>query len=358
MHAQPGLLENAVRKTQVALMWTLLALLAAANSRAEIVSDLHTAIIPVADQSSQAMAAASRQALAEVLVKVSGSNGLLRNPAIVAALADSRSHVQQYAYVRDKAPEAGFSVRFVFDGAYITDLVVKAGAPLWTANRPLVLAWVVVEDEQGRHFVNWDSTPEHAQLLADEFSRRGVPVQLPVFDLIDTAAVSPEDAWRLDAGVIQAASVRYDVQDVVAGRLANSSGGNSLGDWSYIHQENRINRSVTAPDLQAFLRTGVNIVADEMAARYAVEPSAGDEGGVRMSVTGVSTYADYAAIVNWLESLELVETAIIEQVQGDRIELRLQARADATQLASIIALNRQLLPGSGTSAQLNYQWRK
>lgn len=77
-----------------------------------------------------------------------------------------------------------------------------------------------------------------------------------------------------------------------------------------------------------------------------------------MSVTGVSTYADYAAIVNWLESLELVETAIIEQVQGDRIELRLQARADATQLASIIALNRQLLPGSGTSAQLNYQWRK
>jgi hypothetical protein len=235
---------------------------------------------------------------------------------------------------------------------------VKAGAPLWTANRPLVLAWVVVEDEQGRHFVNWDSTPEQAQQLADEFSRRGVPVQLPVFDLIDTAAVSPEDAWSIDAGVIQAASVRYDVQDVVAGRLANVSGGNSAGDWSYFHQDNRVNRSVTAPDLQTFLRTGVSMVAGEMAARYAVEPSAGDEGGVRMSVTGVSTYADYAAIVNWLESLELVETANIEQVQGDRIELRLQARADASQLAGIIALNRQFLPGSGTSAQLNYQWRK
>ncbi len=57
-------------------------------------------------------------------------------------------------------------------------------------------------------------------MLVEEFSRRGVPVQLPVFDLADTTAVSPEDAWRLDATVLQAASVRYNVGNVVAGRLA------------------------------------------------------------------------------------------------------------------------------------------
>jgi uncharacterized protein len=358
-----------VRKTCVALMWTLLVLVAG-GSRAEVVVDLHSATVPVADQSSEALTGAAREALAEVLVKVSGSREVLKKKAIVAALDDARNQVQQYAYVRGNPSSAALSLRFEFDGTFITGLVRRAGAPLWTANRPTVLAWVMVEDEQGRHFINRDSAPQQAQLLVEEFSRRGVPVQLPVFDLADTTAVSPEDAWRLDATVLQAASARYNVQDVVAGRLASLSDGNSLGDWSYFHQDEHINRSVAVPDLQTFLREGVNVVAGEMAARYAVAPTARKGVGVRMAVTGVSSYADYAAIVKWLEGLELVDHANIEQVQGDRIELRLQAQADAAQLAATIELNDRLVPmpasmpgpesGSGTESnvQLNYQWRK
>ncbi len=100
------------------------------------------------------------------------------------------------------------------------------------------------------------------------------------------------------------------------------SDGNALGEWSYFHQDEPINRSVTVPDLQTFLREGVNLVAGELAARYAVAPTGGGGGGVRISVSGVSSYADYAAIVKWLEGLELVDHANLEQVQGDRIELR------------------------------------
>lgn len=358
-----------MRKTRIALLWTLLGLVVM-GARAEVVADLHSATVPVADQSSQALAAAAREALAEVLVKVSGSRDFLQKPVIVAALDDARSHVQQYGYERAEAPAAGLALRFEFDGAYVTNLVKRAGAPLWTANRPTVLAWVVVEDELGRHFVNRDSASQEAQLLLQEFSRRGVPVQLPVFDLADTAALSPDDAWRLDATALRAASARYNVQDVVAGRLARLSDGNALGDWSYFRQDEQINRSVAVPDLQTFLREGVNVVAGELAARYAVAPTGGGAGGVRISVSGVSSFADYAAIVKWLEGLELVDYANLEQVQGDRIELRLQAQADASQLAATIELNDRLVPiplsgpasepGSeaAPSAQLNYQWRK
>ncbi len=355
-------------KTRMVLLWTLLAL-AAGGSRAEVVADLHSASVPVANQSSEALTAAARVALAEVLVKVSGSRDLLQKPVIVAALDDARNRVQQYGYERNDPPSSGLSLRFVFDGPYVTNLVKRAGAPLWTANRPTVLAWVVVEDEQGRHFINRDSAPREAQMLVEEFSRRGVPVQLPVFDLADTTAVSPDDAWRLDATVIQAGSARYNVQDVLAGRLASLSDGKSLGDWSYFNHDEHTNLSVTVPDLQTFLREGVNVVASEMAARYAVAPTGGGSAGVRVSITGVSSYADYAAIVKWLEGLELVDHANVEQVQGDRIELLLQAQADAAHLATTIELNNRLVPvpmtgtesasGIGTApTQLNYQWRK
>jgi uncharacterized protein len=374
-----------VRKTRGALLWMLLAL-AAISSRAEVVNDLHAAAVPVANQSAEALTAASREGLAEVLVKVSGTRELLQKPVIVSALDDARNHVQQYSYVRRAPPATGLALRVEFDGPFITNLVKRAGAPLWTANRPTVLAWVMVEDEQGRHFINNDSA-QQLQVLVEEFSRRGVPVKLPVFDLADTTAVNPEDAWRLDADVMRAASERYNVQDILVGRLPSAGEGQSPGEWTYLHDEEQTNRSVTAPDLPTFLRDGVDLVAGEMAARYAVAPTGGGHAGVRISVTGVTSYQDYAAIVRWLEGLELVDNAVIEKVQGDRIELRLQAQADAAHLATNIELNDRLVPvalpaaqsgpgiapgiepgieppgaetgaESGSSGQLNYQWRK
>jgi hypothetical protein len=349
------------------VLGALLLLLAVASTRAAVVRDLYSAQVPVADQSSRTLAKASREALAEVLVKVSGSTDVLRNPAIKAALAESRDHVQQYAYTRGDDSAGELAARIEFDDAYVTGLVKQAGAPLWTANRPLVLVWMVVEDAQGRYFVNWDSAPEMSAQLLAAFSRRGVPVQLPLFDLADAAALSPQNAWRLNGSSLRAASARYDVQDIMVGRLAALSTGKGTGDWSYFSGDNRIDRSVSASDAQTFMRKGVSIVAEEMAARYAVAPSLAAEGGVTMSVTGVSSYADYAGIVAWLEGLELIEHANVERIQGERIELRLSAQADPAQLTTIIELNDRLLPtppavpdatGASIGPQLSYQWRK
>ena len=63
-----------------------------------------------------------------------------------------------------------------------------------------------------------------------------------------------------------------------------------------------------------------------------------------MSVAGVNNYADYAAIVAWLESLELVEYANVTRIVDDKIELRVLAQADAGQLAAIIELNERFVP--------------
>jgi hypothetical protein len=363
MRTFPTGLEGGVIKIVSRVLWPLLSLLTlvlvTASARADIVRNLYSAQVPVANQSSQALARASREALAEVLVKVSGSVDVLQYPSVSAALGKARGHVQQYAYSRDEDDPRKLSARFEFDGSFVTRLVTQAGAPLWTANRPLVLVWMVVEDASGRYFVNWETAPELAQELLAEFARRGVPVQLPLFDLADSAALTTEEAWHLNGPALQAASARYHVQNIVAGRLAALSAGNSIGDWSYFSSDARIDRSVTAPDAGAFVREGVSIVAEEMSARYAVTSSGTGEGGVKLSVVGVFSYADYAGIVSWLEGLELIEHANIERIKGDRVELRLHAQADAGQLAAIIELNERLvpLPPTDPNDQLNYQWQ-
>lgn len=107
------------------------------------------------------------------------------------------------------------------------------------------------------------------------------------------------------------------------------------------------------------MREGVSLVAEAMAARYAVAASAQDVGLV-MSVTGVTSYADYAAVVSWLESLELVERADVESVEGEKIVVRLQAQAAPEQLGTVIELNKQLVPVpvTGAGADLNYLWQQ
>jgi len=337
---------------------TVLLLSVALAPRAEVVDNLYSAEVPVADQTSQSLASASRDALADVLVKVSGSEEVLANPLIRSELGGARKQVQQYAYSRGDE-EGELYARFEFAGSYVNGLVARAGEPLWTANRPRVLLWLVLEDSTGRQFVSRDSTPELAEQISKEFSRRGVPLQFPLYDLADSAALSTEEAWRLYGPALQSASQRYNVQNVLAGRLASLSTGNWVGDWSYHYGRDRSDRSFTAPSSQVFARDGASLVAEAMAGRYAVAPSLEQGSGVTLSVTGVQRYADYAHIVSWLEKLELVEHANVEEIRGDEIVLRLHANAEATQLAAIIELDPrfQPVPAAVSSTQLSYQWQ-
>lgn len=325
--------------------------------RAEVIAGLYSVQVPVTDQSSQALNSASRDALGQVLVKVSGSVDVLDNPVVREAMPQARKHVQQYSFVREAGVDAGLEARFEFDGSYITRLVTQARLPLWTANRPRVLVWAAAEQDGLRQFISLDGTPELAAELLAEFDRRGVPVQLPLFDLTDATAITVNDVWNLDGTVIEAASLRYDVEDILFGRVVALSTGEWAGDWSYLYSRNRLDRSASAPASRGFSREGVNLVAEEMASRYAVAGSGGDHALVQMTVSGVYEYADYAAIVSWLESLELIDHANVQHISGDRIELGLVSQADATQLATIIELNNRLKPQTALSGQLDYLWQ-
>jgi hypothetical protein len=349
--------------TKLFALWrfVLLACVLAAGARAEVVKDLYLGQVPVADRSQGELARAAREALSQVLVKVSGSTDVLSLPEVSSSLDGALSQAQQMSYTRTADPEQPLAARFEFDREWVSDLLIGAGAPVWTANRPAVLLWLVEDmpGAAGRQFVNRETAPELVAQLEEGFQRRGVPLRFPLFDLADASALSPDQAWRLNPTVLQQASSRYGAGEILAGRVSRLSSGQWAGDWAYLSAEGRKDRSATPESITAFLDAGVALVAEDMARRYAVAAGAAPASGVPMVVANVRSYADYAAIVSWLEGLELIEQAKVEQIQGDRLNLRLQAQADAGQLASIIELNRRLVPAAAGVAdtELSYQWR-
>ncbi len=342
------------------IIFLLLGLSVSLASHAVVVEDLYSADILVPDKGQQALSAGAREALSQVFVKVSGSTDVLQNPVLVSALGNSRSLVQQYAYISRDADSGGFLARFEFDEAVISNFIMRSGAPLWTENRPAVLVWMVVEGAGGKQFLNNETSPEMVAQISAEFARRGVPAQFPLYDLNDAALVTVEDVWRLNSSALVAASARYGARDILAGRLATLSSGGGTGDWSYLYGSSRIDRSIRAGDSEAFLLAGASLVAEEMSSRYAVAPTAANSDGIKVLVTGVSNYSDYADIVSWLEGLELIEFANVETIRGDTLHFNLVAQADAGQLATIIELNKKLVPvrSNDASVQLSYQWKK
>tara|TARA_R110000772_G_scaffold255327_1_gene371488 strand:- start:87162 stop:88265 length:1104 start_codon:yes stop_codon:yes gene_type:complete len=324
---------------------------------AELVRDLYVADVPVANRGEAELARAAEEGLAQVLVKVSGSVDVLARPEVAGALQSARARVQQYSYNRIDSGDAALSARVEFDPAQVRDLLLNAGAPIWTATRPAVLVWLVVEEAGQRSFVSPGAHPELAAELTEGFRRRGVPLRFPLLDLTDAAALDPAEAWHLPSPLLIAASTRYRATEVLAGRVAKLAAGDVVGDWAYLSTQGRQDRSATRTDANSFLRGGVDLVVEDMAARYAISGAdAGDT--LLLNVSGVASYADYAAIMSWLESLEPIRQARVTALDKDRLTLAVVAAADASQLASIIELNPRMRPAAAdTGKGLNYLWR-
>lgn len=343
------------------LCTTLLACITTVTSvKAEVVDDLYGSTVPVRDQGASALILAARLGLGNVLIKVSGSQDALSNPEIAKSVSSARSHVQQYSYLTAPGGSDDLRVRLEFDADFITDLVLRSGEPLWTANRPAVLAWVVVEDERGERFISRDSDPELVQLLREAFAQRGVPLQLPIYDLADTAALRPSDVRQQSTLALLAASERYGLEHVVSARLVQQGSATWAGGWAYLNRETRAEQRIQAENPAAFMREGVAVVAQKMAARYAVLPSTSAPGTVALYVSDVSNYADYALIVSWLERLELVHGVRVRGLAGNRLELGLDGQADAVQLATLLELNRNLVAAAPPIAgqPLEYRWQR
>lgn len=340
------------------LCWLLLAASLPLRA-AEQVQDLYASAVPVVDRGASALEGAARQALREVLIKASGSDSALAAPAVEAALQRARELMLQYSYTRPGDDSGALAARIEFDPAQIRALLAEAGAPLWTANRPTVLIWLVEETPQGRRFVTRDNNPALAEALIQGFQRRGVPARFPLLDLTDSAALPVDMAWQLPASRLQSAAARYGVNDLLAGRLASVSAGGYLGDLVYLSSAERLGRTVSRAGVDALAAAGVDLVVEALAARYAVAASSAADDVVSLEVTGVQSYADYAAVLSWVEGLELVARVDVTAVEGDQLELRLHSGASVESLAEILALNANLVAAAAPEpGRLSYRWRR
>lgn len=312
-------------------MWRVaffLVALMALPLQAATVNTLYQAQVPLPDSDRQTEQTARVAALQQVLVKVSGQRDIASNEVIRKALENSSSYVSQLGYSNEQGQPV---LEISFDSEKIRTLLTQASATFWSEQRPTVLVWLVEEANRDRTIV-WDqsgnSLQAHLNLAA---AHRGVPVLLPIGDFQDVTAISVPDLWGGFSQPIANASTRYQPDAVLIARVQRRSDSMQLAwqlfpsspaamlDGNSASLEGR-----NSGDSTAAITAMMDQVADNLAARYAVQLGGATEGGFAIDVANVRRVEDFFQLEKLLKDLSSVASVNASHLQGDKVRFAIQ----------------------------------
>ena len=358
-------------------------------SEALPVTGLYSQQVPVSNESNAERTRAFHEALAAVIVKVTGDRDALQHPVVARALDNAQNYVEAFRYdsvsiavdaaatAVEPGPEpaaAGFSAslpatieqRYIdvdFSAKLIDELLAGANIPVWDSNRPSVLIWMVLQNEDGeRSLLSADSNPEIFQILQDFARVRGLPIIFPVLDFEDRQNLSADILWALDEEAIGNASARYGADSVLSGRLLVTASSELVGLWQFSFQQQAQTFDGFDTDLQSYLYAPLDRITSELAGFFAIVPEFSNQQIVRLRVDGIKNLTAYSALLGYVGNLGLVESVTMTGLDGERLELDLGLLGDTQQLYELIALDRDLLPIESSlnvdQAFLHYRWTR
>lgn len=178
---------------------------------------VNEAQIQVEDQTQRTQQAALKKALKQVFIKMSGSESVLDNAGVRAALTSPQSLLRSYRFAFDNNRTYYIAE---FDQAKLNEILQRELLPLWGDRRPETIVWLAQEDENETRAILEESLDTELQrALKQTAKERGVPLSLPLMDLTDSVNISTYDVWGRFAEPLRKASLRYSVDNIIGARV-------------------------------------------------------------------------------------------------------------------------------------------
>lgn len=336
---------------------------------AEQLVDLYKVKTLVASQASDERARAASDAMARLLVRVTGDPNIAANSELQPYMKRAQNYVLQFGYARTEATlvqEDGTEVpatalNFSFSEVAIDKLLRKLKLPIWPDNRPGLLVWLVEDQWPGGRTLLRDADAQRA--LREQALSRGLPLLFPLWDLQDQMAIDIEQLWAFDREALRAASARYQPDVILVGRFSRTSSGQLRGVWEWLDGEESDLIDAQGESLQELAAPMVDEIANTLAARYAIQPGQDEGLQLVMQVQGVAAFERYRKVLSYLEQHEALRDVQLVQVDGENLWLNLYPEADLAHLQRAFQLDRKLsplptlVPADGTATNpLMYQW--
>lgn len=333
---------------QIRLVLGFLLLFLAGLTYAAKVDSLYQGQTPVSSQSQEEQNRAVQAALLQVLLKVSGNNSILKKPDIKPRLTDAQKLVQQVGY----STPTLLSVDF--DPSGVNDLLRSLNVPIWSQNRPMIVAWV--ENEALGHpaeILGSDSNNETVTLLKQQADQHGLPILFPLMDIADINQVSPNDIATMAIPKLTSAAKRYAGDVILAGRVIRGANGFAT-QWKLVVGDNHWEWNIVGKTLNEIIPVLVENITNTLAARFAVTTTSAVQTELTLKISGVTLQDDLAQLTRYLEHLAPVASVSVAQISGGDVTLTISLRGTREAFTQLLSLGNKLTPIN--PAEWKYQW--
>ena len=333
------------------------------STHAEQIKNIYQQDELVLDQSVKSRRQAASRALQTVLIRVSGTTAVAQSAPVRAALSNPEALLQSFRYQsstemieRDGEELPATQLVMSFSATGVESLLRRASLPIWPANRPSVLLWLVRDDLQmGRQFVDLqDLDNPVAEEIVNSARQRGLPLTVPLLDLQDRLALGPDDVWRLDGEAVREASLRYQADAILIGRYSQTSSGQWLATWTLLHKDRREVFDSDGMVETQVAQQGIEASAAYLADIYAVATADSAPAlSITLDIESIHDFAQYAAALKYIEGLHVVNQLQLVQVKASRIRVQLEMQGDLTLLINGLDLDGKLVPADPDTASLS-----
>ena len=354
------------------------AVLAACCGEAAVVQWLYAVEVPVESQADSERQRASRDALSTLLARLTGMSRIPHTTAVRDALARPEDFYTSYQFERRGPSGVGEATAQMvlvihFEPASAQGLLRRAGLPIWAANRPRTLAWVVVERNSERTMLA-DAPGDMAAALMARARARGLEVFLPLWDVQDMA-LTPADILGRFWGRIAAASARYAPDMLLVGRAEQAHDGAWRTDWALRDAPRAAPRRlhVEQADAESAPRAAMNASFHQRALSKRAAAEAGVDGAVAalagrfaargalaaidVTVRDARTVRAYAFLMEHFRSREYIERFELREVRSDAMNFRLHSRTSRQQLGELLSLAGKFAVDADGPAGLDLAWK-
>ena len=327
-------------------------------------ADLYTVSVAPDPAAANVRAAAEQHAMTVLLTRITGRRDPASQPEIAGLIRNARDYVTSYQSAADE-------VRVGFSRTGVNAVLDSLNLPYWGAERPATLVWIAADLGGGQRseiMADTITPPRRAgeilgapafplaeearqtfDVILDELvtaaDERGLPIVLPLLDEQDRTQVRFADVWGgFDQFVAQAAE-RYAVDAVLIGRVAVTTFGLEVR-WTLLRGELR--QTAVTPDI----RSGIDWLADQFASQFI---TVGGASLTRITVHGIESWADFGRVLEYLQSVSVIESASVNVESWSRgsLLIRLAARGDDAALRQVLELGGRLRavpePGGGAA---------
>lgn len=322
-------------------------------------SDLYTGEV-VVESGATADTATFRGALVAVLTKHTADAAAARSLAEAAGAPEQLMLGYQFREVEvprfDDDAETQRRLQVEFDPPSIDRLFAGQRVARWSPERPELLVWLVLEDEQGVRFM----PPEADWLrfaLGDGADRYGLFLEFPLYDAVDLGQVRPDDVrgGRME-GVLRGVS-RYGTAGTLLVDLRHEDETTWFSRWHWIAGDRQARFEIDADSPEAVIAEALAQLAGQMAASY--RPVADSVvSHRRLVVSGFRSDTHYAELLSFLEGLSMVSRVRVLRARGDQMIFGLDLNAGG--LENAVALGRFLEQAPETATEpdaLHYRLR-